>query len=363
MQYNIHAFAPQNYNFQNAIDDQYNSVRAKTTPGNELDWQHYFHLDTIHAWLDTLIAEFPDSVHPIVVGQSFEGRPLRGIRLTVGRNNAHHDSAAAPRTGIFIEAGIHAREWISPATSTYIIDQLLRSADPAVRDLALSFDWYFVPVLNPDGYRFTFDSDRMWRKTRQPYGVCVGTDLNRNFDSHWNTIGASSDPCTYDFAGSAANSEPEARTVSEWLRENRNASRIETFISLHSFSQLMMFPHGHTAAKPPNYDDLRAMGRKAVEALAVRYGTVYQTGSIHEIIYPSSGGSMDWTYEELGIPVAFTIELRGPPDSEVMFNLPAAEIEPVGKETLDALVALVNEARRLGYYRDAATRQTRVDLR
>lgn len=309
-----------------------------------MTWRSYFHLDTIYSWLDHLVSRYPGVVQPLDLGSSHDGRRLRGVKISRGPDNGQQ------RTGVFIESGIHSREWISPATSTFILNQLLTSVDPAVQELAEAFDWYFVPVVNPDGYAFSFDSDRMWRKTRQPNGLCVGTDMNRNFDSHWNSTGSSPDPCAYDFAGRDVFSEPEAAAVASWLRANRNESRIDTYIALHSFSQLLMFPYGHTAEPVSNYADLLAMGREGIRALALRYGTVYQTGSKHETIYPSSGGSIDWAFDELKVPVAFSFELRGPPDSELMFNLPADQIEPVGWETLDAIVAMLKEGIQLGYY-------------
>lgn len=80
---------------------------------------------------------------------------------------------------------MHAREWISGATSTYILNELLTSTDPAVIDIAENFDWYIFPVTNPDGYAFTHSSDRMWRKTRTPYSTCFGADPNRNWGHMW----------------------------------------------------------------------------------------------------------------------------------------------------------------------------------
>lgn len=56
---------------------------------------------------------------------------------------------------IFIESTIHAREWITVATATYILNELLTSSDPAIKDLADNYDWVFVPVTNVDGYAYT----------------------------------------------------------------------------------------------------------------------------------------------------------------------------------------------------------------
>lgn len=48
--------------------------------------------------------------------------------------------------------------------------------------------------------------------------------------------------------------------------------------------------------------------------------------------------------------MSYIIELRGPPDCTNMFILPAEEIIPTGEEILEAFIALVNEAKQLGYY-------------
>lgn len=316
------------------------TVQPANIGADKFDWDHYFHLDTIYAWLDQLAAKYPKIVTVLEAGKSYEGVPIKGVKLSRKENN----------TAVFIEAGIHAREWISPATATFILNQLLTSADPQIQDLAENWDWFFFPVFNPDGYKSTFDEDRMWRKTRQPAGVCRGTDLNRNWDSHWNSTGSSPDPCRYDFAGTKVFSEPESAQLSKFIAEQAKASRIRTYISLHSFSQLLMFPFGHTSEKPRNYEHLKAIGTKAVAALKEVNGTVFQTGSIHEIIYPSSGGSMDWAYESLNIPLSFTFELRGPPNSTDMFILPAEQITPSGWETLAAVTTIMFEGRKLGYH-------------
>jgi murein tripeptide amidase MpaA len=56
------------------------------------------------------------------------------------------------------------------------------SLEPQNKDILENVDWYFVPVLNPDGYEYTHTEDRLWRKSRSlSNGAdCVGVDLNRS---------------------------------------------------------------------------------------------------------------------------------------------------------------------------------------
>lgn len=190
----------------------------------------------------------------------------------------------------------------------------------------------------------------MWRKNTKPYGRCRGVDLNRNFDINWGGTGSSDNPCTYDFCGSGPFSEPEALAIKLFLDEHAKDYRIQTYLSLHSFSQLYMFPFGHTTERVKNYDDLKRMGEKAVEAIKNRHGKVYVTGSSIETIYPNSGSSMDYVAANYTIPVTFTIELRGPKETPNLFILPANEITPTAEEILDSFIAALKEARTLGYY-------------
>ena len=81
------------------------------------------------------------------MGWSYEGRCIKGVKLSHGGD----------KPGIFVGGGIHAQEWIAPATVTYILQQLLWSKDLYIRILAETYDWYLVPSFNPDGYVYSHE--------------------------------------------------------------------------------------------------------------------------------------------------------------------------------------------------------------
>jgi hypothetical protein len=323
-------------NLQRKLDVEISSELKRA--GGEYDWTSYHTLEETYEWLNSLAKKYPGIVTVIKGGKSHEGRDILGVKISHNKD----------RKAIFIEGGIHAREWISPATVTYIANELLTSTDSSIRDLAESLDWYIFPNVNPDGFVYTHTNDRLWRKTRSRIGLCYGADPNRNWDFHFMEVGASSNPCSDTFAGGKGFSEIETKTLSEYI--NSISGNLVAYISFHSFSQLLLFPYGHTKEHAENHNDLQSIGDAAAKALALRFGTKYTVGNIYDAIYPAAGGSIDWVKGVANVKLTYTYELRPASGSWDGFILPANQIIPTCQETMDSLVALVTEAKKLNYY-------------
>ncbi|XP_026844068.1 zinc carboxypeptidase [Drosophila persimilis] len=324
-------------NVQELIDGE--QVTAAADSGT-FGWTKYYELSEIEAWLDSVLAAYPTVTEEFIVGQSYEGRTIRGIKI----------SHKAGNPGIFIESNIHAREWITSASATWFINQLLTSEEPAVRNLAESYDWHIVPVFNVDGFEYSHAKNRMWRKTRQPHATneCIGADANRNFDSHWlENNGASSNPCSETFAGDEPGSEPEAKALVEYLTQIKD--QFSVYISFHSYGQYLLSPYGHTATEfPDNYADLLEIGEAFATAIEdLPYGTVYRYGTTADVLYVATGTSVDWVFNELDKKVAFTIEYRDL--GRYGFILPPVQIIPNCEELMAGMLALIDKSKELGY--------------
>ncbi|EDW04274.1 zinc carboxypeptidase [Drosophila grimshawi] len=323
-------------NVQVLIDGEQVSSRDSGTFG----WKRYYNLDEIEAWLDEILQTHPGITEDFSVGQSYEGRRIRGIKISHGSN----------KPGIFIESNIHAREWITSASATWFINELLTSQQPEVRNLANSYDWYIVPVFNVDGFAYSHQSDRMWRKTRQPHPTssCIGVDGNRNFDSQWMVNnGASDDPCSETFAGPVPWSEPETKALSDYLTSIRD--KFSVYISFHSYGQWLLSPYGHTKEEfPENYNDLLEIGDAFSGAIKnLVYGTEYVHGSTATVLYVASGSSVDWVFNELDKKVGFTIEFRD--KARFGFVLPPSQILANCEELMAGMIALIDRTNTLGY--------------
>lgn len=128
---------------------------------------------------------------------------------------------------------------------------MLRSDDPEIQDIATNVDWYFVPVMNPDGFVYTKEENRNWRKSRTQVSlVCYGVDPNRNFGFNWlvpnenGNEGASRSPCSDTYAGAFALSESETKAVDDYLTQINGL--VDVYLALHSYAHQMLHPYGHT---------------------------------------------------------------------------------------------------------------------
>ena len=119
------------------------------------------------------------------------------------------------RPAVLYSSNQHAREWISLEVNRRLLHHFVdgwRANDKEIRELLKDTELWFVISANPDGYQYTFDHERLWRKNlRDNNGdgeitVGDGVDPNRNFDEHWgyDNEGSSPDPADETYRGPSA---------------------------------------------------------------------------------------------------------------------------------------------------------------
>ncbi|KAG7278991.1 hypothetical protein CRUP_001932 [Coryphaenoides rupestris] len=292
-----------------------------------------FFFSQIYNFQDMLVRENPSLVSKIVIGHSYQGHPLNVLKFSTGGTN---------RPAIWIDTGIHSREWVTQASGTWFAKNIVSTygKDMALTAILNKMDIYLEIVTNPDGFAYTHSSNRMWRKTRKPNpgSSCVGVDPNRNWDSGFGGAGASGQPCSEVYRGLSAHSESEVKSIVDFVKSHGN---IKAFVSIHSYSQMLLYPYGYTRTTVKDQTELHNLAKKAITDLASLYGTRYRYGSIINTIYQASGGTIDWTYEQ-GIKYSYTFELRD--TGRYGFILPANQILPTAKETWLALMTIMDHA-------------------
>uniref|UniRef100_A0A8D0QD24 Carboxypeptidase A1 n=1 Tax=Sus scrofa TaxID=9823 RepID=A0A8D0QD24_PIG len=289
----------------------------------------------IYHEMESIARDFPNLASRVKIGHSFENRSMYVLKFSTGEGR--------PRPAIWLNAGIHSREWISQATAMWTSRKIVSDygKDPAITSILEKMDIFLLPVANPDGYVYTQTQNRFWRKTRSlnPGTHCIGTDPNRNWNVSFAGEGASNNPCSEVYHGAYANSEVEVKSVVDFIQGHGN---FRSFIDLHSYSQLLMYPYGYTVKKAPDAEELDEVARRAAKALASLSGTEYQVGPTCTTVYPASGSSIDWAYDN-GIKYAFTFELRD--TGHYGFLLPANQIIPTAEETWLGLKTIMEHVR------------------
>jgi carboxypeptidase T len=251
--------------------------------------------------LQAMMAANSDIASLYSIGKSLEGREIWALRI----NSTAKGLAKSTKPGDVFMGNHHAREHISVEVPLLHAAWLLENRDkPEVKNYIETLDIYIIPMLNPDGAEYDIsDGKYKWQRKnmrKNPDGN-VGVDLNRNYDFRWGGAGTSHSTYADTYCGPSAFSEPETLAVKKFFESHDN---LKTYISYHSYSELILYPWGGVYEPVENENDRKAFIVMAEEMAKFTGYTPMQSSDL----YAASGDATDWTYAERGI-FSFTIEL------------------------------------------------------
>ncbi|MEU0173455.1 M14 family metallopeptidase [Streptomyces massasporeus] len=266
--------------------------------------------------INSIVSANPSIASQRVIGKSYQGRNIVAIKIS---DNVGTDESEPE---VLFTHHQHAREHLTVEMALYLLRELTSGygSDSRVTGMVNNREIWIVPDINPDGgeYDIATGSYRSWRKNRQPNSGSsyVGTDLNRNWNYRWGCCGGSSGSTSSEtYRGPAAESAPEVKVVSDFVRSRvvGGTQQIKAGVDFHTYSELVLWPFGYTysdTATGMTADDnaaFKAVGRKMAASngyTAEQSSDLYITdGSIddylwgtHKIfaytfeMYPRSGG-------------------------------------------------------------------------
>jgi hypothetical protein len=329
---------------QKILDKEAAAIQQSIKPFNpadlkSFDFTNYHSYDETMAFIQSVAQAFPDIASLFDMGTSVEGRKIQGLKI---------GKAGSNKKGFWIDGGIHAREWISPAVALYTINELTSkyATDAQIKNYVDTLDFFIAPNVNPDGYEYSRSDDRLWRKNRAKnkcgvFQCCYGVDLNRNFPFKFGVAGTSTNPCSEIYLGPNALSEPEAKALSSAILARKD--QLKAMITLHSYSEDWLVPYGYQVPPvyPDDYDELLDAAKKGAQAGAAKTGVLYTAVNSAAGLYAASGASDDWS-KSIGVKYVYTIEVRPDGNDSDGFVLPPAQIIPTSTEVFEGFKVIAD---------------------
>ncbi|WP_327254676.1 M14 family metallopeptidase [Streptomyces sp. NBC_01244] len=297
------------------------------------------------AEIDQRVAQYPSIISKRVIGKSYQGRDLVAIKIS---DNVATDEAEPE---VLFTAHQHAREHLTVEMALYLLKEFgsKYGTDSRVTNMVNNREIWIIPDLNPDGgeYDIASGSYRSWRKNRQPNAGSsyVGTDENRNWNYKFGCCGGSSSSKSSEtYRGPAAESAPEVKAVSDFVRSRvvGGKQQIKAAIDFHTYSELVLWPYGWTyndTAPGLTADDL-AVFKKIGTSMAASNGYTPEQSSD---LYITDGTIDDWLWGDQKI-FGYTFEMYPASSGGGGFYPPDEVIERETALNKDAVLQLLENA-------------------
>ncbi|WP_411105691.1 M14 family metallopeptidase [Streptomyces sp. cmx-4-9] len=297
------------------------------------------------AEIDQRIAQYPGIMSKRVIGKSYQGRDLFAIKIS---DNVATDEAEPE---VLFTAHQHAREHLTVEMALYLLKELgsKYGTESRITNAVNGREIWIVPDLNPDGgeYDIATGSYRSWRKNRQPNAGSsyVGTDENRNWNYKWGCCGGSSSSKSSEtYRGAAAESAPEVKAVSDFVRSRvvGGKQQIKASIDFHTYSQLVLWPFGWTyndTAPGMTADDLAAFKKIGTSMAASNGYTPEQSSDL----YITDGTIDDWLWGSQKV-FAYTFEMYPSSAGAGGFYPPDEVIDRETSRNKEAVLQLLENA-------------------
>ncbi|MBB5792008.1 M14 family metallopeptidase [Jiangella mangrovi] len=300
---------------------------ARQAAGGYTVWRSWDEEGGLSDELYAIARANPQIAKLVVLGETYNGREIIALKLTQGARGI----ADGTRPAVLYSSTQHAREWISTEVNRRLMNHLVdrwRANDREVRSMLRRNEYWFLLVANPDGYQYTFDTERLWRKNLRDNdgdGVTTaldGVDPNRNYPEHfgYDEEGSSSLISSDTYRGPEPASEPETQAMLE-LYDRVNFA---FHVNWHSAGEWLIYPEGWQIGTPSADDPIYF-------ALSGNWDTPaipgWEPGLSSDVLYVTNGETTDFAHAQRGT-LAWTPELgEGVPGSGFVFPDDEALIE------------------------------------
>ena len=271
-------------------------------------WKSYDEPGGYRDMLHAVAKQYPGVTKLVQIGTTLKGREILALKVTQGARGIRDGR----RPAVLFSSTQHAREWIAPETNRRLMNHFIdgwANEDPQIVKLLQSTELWFVLVMNPDGYQYSFDAERLWRKNLRNNDEdpaitnADGVDPNRNYPEHfkYDEEGSSKIISSQTYRGPGPASERETQAIMGLS----NRVGFEFNVNYHSAGQWLLYPEGWQTSSPTADDPIYFALSGNLDNPAIED---FQPGLSSDVLYVTNGEANDFMHKR-GRALAWTPEL------------------------------------------------------